>query len=114
MKRLIIVLGVLILLLDAAEDGFVGGHKFVTPDCLLTSVAANFRSVQQASSGVIGQRNLIADPHVEHLLQMPRRSHRQSGTAEVAHPGKITLYSHLCSSGGLPLQNHLLFPVVRV
>jgi hypothetical protein len=41
MKRLIIFLWVLILLLGAAGDGFIGNYKSVAPDYLLTSVAAN-------------------------------------------------------------------------
>ena len=103
MKRLIIFLGVLILLLAAAGDGFVGNYKSVAPDYLLTSVATNHRGDQQPSKSEFGRRILTVALLVMYLLQMSRHSHYQSVTAEVPHPGKITLCSHLCSSGGLPL-----------
>ena len=103
MKRLIIFLGVLILLLAAAGDGFVGNYKSVAPDYLLTSVATNHRGDQQPSKSEFGRRILTVALLVMYLLQMSRHSHYQSVTAEVTYPGKITLCSHLCSSGGLPL-----------
>jgi len=99
MKRLIIFLGVLILLLDAADDGLIGAHKCVAPDHLLTSVAADHRADK---CDHLGQRNLTVALMVTCLLQMCRHCHYQSVTAEVLHPTKITLCSHLCSSGGLP------------
>jgi hypothetical protein len=103
MKRQIIFLGVLILLLAAAGDGFVGNYKSVAPDYFLTSVATNHRSDQQPSKSEFGRRILTIALLVPYLLQMSRHSSYQSLTAEVPHPGKITLCSHLCSSGGLPL-----------
>lgn len=103
MKRLIIFLGVLILLLAAAGDGFVGNYKSVAPDYLLTSVAANHRGDLRPSKSEFGRRILTVALLVTYLLEMSRHSPYQSETAEVPHPGKITLSSHLCSSGGLPL-----------
>jgi hypothetical protein len=103
MKRLIIFLWVLILLLAAAGDGFVGNYKSVAPDYLLTSVATNHRGDQQLRKSESGRRILTVALLVTYSLQMCRHSLYQSVTAEVPHPGKITLCSHLCSSGGLPL-----------
>ena len=103
MKRLIIFLGVLILLLAAAGDGFVSNYKSVAPDYLLTSVAATHRGDQQLRKSEFGRRILTVALLVTYLLEMSRHSPYQSETAEVPHPGKITLCSHLCSSGGLPL-----------
>jgi len=103
MKRLIIFLGVLILLLAAAGDGFVSNYKSVAPDYLLTSVAANHRGDQQLRKSEFGRRILTVALLVTYLLLVSRHSSYQSLTAEVPHPGKITLCSHLCSSGGLPL-----------
>ncbi len=103
MKRLIIFLWVLILLLAAAGDGFIDNYKSVSPDYLLTSVAANHRGDQQSSKSEFGRRLLMIALLVTYLLQMSRHSSYQSATDQVPHPGIITLYSHLCSSGGLPL-----------
>jgi len=102
MKRLIIVLGVLILLLDAADDGFIGNHKSVAPDHLLTAIATNHQGHREPIKMVLGQRNLTVAPLVTYLLQMTRHCHYQSAEVPYPYPGKITLCSHLCSSGGLP------------
>ena len=96
MKRLIICLGVLLLLLNAADDGFIA------PQHLLSSVAVNHRGNQQPSNGVIGQRNVTVVLLVNYLLQISRHSYYRSVAAEVLYPDKITLCSHMCSSGGLP------------
>lgn len=103
MKRLIIFFWVVILLLAAAGDGFIGNDKSVAPDYLLTSIAANHRGDQQPIKSEFGRRILTVALLVTYLLQVSRHSSYQSLKAEVPHPGKITLCSHLCSSGGLPL-----------
>ena len=103
MKRLIIFLWVFILLLDAAGDGFIDNYKSVAPDYLLTSVAANHRGDLQLRKSEFGRRILMVALLVTYSLEMSRHSLYQSVTAEVPHPGKITLCSHLGSSGGLPL-----------
>jgi len=103
MKRLIFFLVVLILLVDAAGDGFIDNYKSSAPDYLLTSVAANHRADQQLRKSDSGRRNLMVALLVTYLLMMSRYSQYQSVTAEVPHVGKIILCSHLCSSGGLPL-----------
>ena len=103
MERLIIFLGVLILLLDLADDGYIGKVKFVAPHNLFYSVAANQPANQKASKVVFGQGNFTVALLVTDLLEISRHSHHKSAEVEVPHPGKITLCSHLCSSGGLPL-----------
>ena len=103
MKRLILFLWVLILLLPAAGDGFIGNYKSVAPDYSLASVAVNHRSDIQPSKSDFGRRILTVALQVTHSLQISRHSLFESVTEEAPHPGKITLCSHLCSSGGLPL-----------
>lgn len=103
MKRPILFLWVLILLLSAAGDGFIGNCKSAAPDYSLTSVAVNHRSDIQPSKNEFGRHFLTVVLLVMYSLQMSRHSLRQTMMAEVPHPGKITLFSHLCSSGGLPL-----------
>jgi hypothetical protein len=103
MKRLIIFLWVLILLLVAAGDGLIGNHQIVVPDYLLTSVAANHQGDHQFRKSEFGRRNLMGSLLVRYLLQMSGHYPYPSVTAEVPHPGKITLCSHLSSSGGPPL-----------
>ncbi len=103
MKKLILFLWVLILLLNAASDGFIGTYKSVAPDSPLAAVAANHRGDQQPSRAEFGRRILAVVLLVTYLLRMSRYSLCQSVAADVPHPGKITLSSHLCSSGGLPL-----------
>ncbi len=102
MKRLILLLWVLILLLNAAGDGFIGKDKSVAPDYSLASVAANHRSDIRPSKSDLGRRVLSVALLVTYSLQMSRHSLCQAVTEEAPYSGKITLCSHLCSSGGLP------------
>jgi hypothetical protein len=103
MKRLVLFLWVLILLLDAAGDGFIGNYKSAAPEYLLTSVSASHRGDIQPSKSEFGRHFVTFALLVTCSLQITRHSLRQSMAFEVPHPGKIPLFSHLCSSGGLPL-----------
>jgi hypothetical protein len=103
MKRLILFTWVLILLLYAAGDGFFGNYKSVVPDQPLASVTANHRIDIQPGKSELGRRLLTVALLVIYAFKVSRHSYCQSVTAEVPHPDKITLCSHLCSSGGLPL-----------
>jgi hypothetical protein len=112
MKRLILFLWVLLLLLYAAGDGFIGSYKSAAPEYLLASAAVKHRCDIQTdksefgrrfSKSESGRRILTVPLQVTRSLQLSRQFSCQSVTAAVPHSSKITFCRHLSSSGGLPL-----------
>lgn len=112
MRRLILILWVLILLLYAAGDGFIGNDKSVAPEYRLASVAVKHRCDIQPDKNEFGRRIFKSESgrrilsialQVTCPLQMHRNSFCQSVTAATPHPSKITFCRHLSGSGGLPL-----------
>ena len=112
MKKLILFLWVLIVLLYAAGDGFIGKYTSAAPENFLASVAVKHRCDIQPNKSELGRgifksefgrRILTVAQQVTCSSQMPRHSFCQAATAAVPHPSKISFCRHLSSSGGLPL-----------
>ncbi len=99
MKRLIIILGLLGLLFDVADDGFFGQVKNVAPQN--ASVSAQQQADDELSNTCHGKVAVVS-PLPAYLVDLRGDFHYRPVAVEVIHPCKIIYSCHFCSSGGMP------------
>jgi hypothetical protein len=98
MKRLVLFLLVLILLVDFAEDGYLGKVKFCPPNhSAKTSVTS---SHHHPGSGQTNFQHELASPTV---LESPYYGEAWPAGLQVPPTLHILHCCHLSSSGGIPL-----------
>ena len=102
MKRLLIILSVLFLMIDLADDGYVYAVKLVAPQSSSSLVAAHQQAYNKNGKASAGKGNFEAALPQTHPLDILTPSLFQLLAAEVPHPFKIIHSGHLCGSGGLP------------
>jgi hypothetical protein len=99
MKRLLIILGLLCLLFDLADDGCVGKVKLVAPQC--PAVSCQQQADDKLGDAFPGKTAAVA-LLTACLLDANGWFHHQPVAEEVPHPNKIMYCCHYFSSGGLP------------
>jgi hypothetical protein len=96
-KRTVLLICALVLLLDLADDGYLGKVKYVAPDSPAKSL--DF-SVENHKSGTV---DFHPDLLAANFPGTPCQSLSQPATPVVWTAVKIIVSSLLASSGGLPL-----------
>lgn len=96
MKRMVMLICILFLILDLADDGCLGKAKFVAPHSPVKSL--------EVSSNHYGSEAI--DCHTEVLwgnFELPFPQSRGKPTKPVVQQSRRIIFtSHLCSAGGLP------------
>ncbi len=102
MKKLLIILCLLFLMIDLADEGHVYVIKLVAPQSSSSLVAAEQPAPGNKGKAFTCKTNLKAPLLPALLLKISAPPHLQVLATRIPHPGELVLSSHLCSSGGLP------------
>lgn len=97
MKRMLVLIGALLLMLDLADDGCLGKAKFVCPTAPIRSSVNSHQSDDLCK--VDSSYELL--PAVS--WGIPRQCESRPVTPRFHHTYKLIDYYHSGSSGGLPL-----------
>ena len=100
MKRLCIILGLLCLLVDLADDDFIGQVKNVAPQG--ASVSAQQQADDDLSNAFYGNATVVT-LLATYLEDLGGDFHYRPGAVEVSRPCRRVYFGHFCSSGGIPL-----------
>jgi hypothetical protein len=100
MKRFLLLLFLLLLVVDLADDGGFGKVTFVAP----TSTAETSYSTPQSCSGKVDCRYLLVAEGGETSCLM----HLHPVTLEIQPALKIVLATNIGSAGGIPWKSSLL------
>ncbi len=99
MKKLLIILGLICLLLDLADDGCIGQGKYIAPKSASTSALQ--LCVDELPDTFAGKATAVA-LLTARLVDTNGWLHNRPAAKEVPHPNKIVYCSHFFSSGGIP------------
>jgi hypothetical protein len=104
MKRLLIILGVVLLLLDLADDGFLGQRQYINPKCLSHScfTSTNYPDLKDAKA-CPGQEDCQGGLLSTDSSAVPHQFPGHLLGPEVQHTLRIIDLCHSGSSGGMPL-----------
>ena len=98
MKRIVLLILVLILMLDMAEDGYLGNGRVYLPN---PSAKTTLTSSHDCPGS--GHTDFLYELRSADLSGSPRHGNAQPVTPNVAPTLQIIDCCHLNSSGGIPL-----------
>jgi hypothetical protein len=96
MKRLLILLCALCLLLDLADDGFLGKVPIIPPHSPVNSLSFHSQAPDSDQVDFYRKGNLADLPEITGQFSF------QQAALGVQPPRKIIVTPHLASAGGLP------------